>query len=632
MSAARQPAWFQWVSAWRCSLGFRIVAVILTVSLLLSVVAIVYDRGDQEQSAREHLLAHGRSVAKLAALALPDAVLSPDGYLLPDYTQSLVVDDPNIAFVIVRRWRGGKEVELEAFPEGASEAIDDSATLVVSEPILVERGGDRCGTFVCGITLRPMQQELRERTVVLLARSGLGFLVLAWLLWLALRHVVVQPVRRLDAEAQRLGRGDLSQPIANYGSTELGRLGRTLDEMRVSLHTSHEALAQQNRQLLELDQLKCQFLANMSHEIRTPLTSILGGVEILVDPGSAAQDRLESIAAMERNGEQLLELVDRLLDLAKLEAGNLLLEKRSVRCDQIVRSVCERYAAEATGQQVELHLDIAALAEQPLWTDPNRLRQVLKVVVGNAFKFTPSGRIDVQARIEGGPESPHLRLVVADTGVGIADAFLPRLFEPFSQADGSLTRRHGGTGLGMAMARRIVRQLGGDITVQSEVGRGTRVEIVLGIAAPTGAAANAATIPPQKPAVAPAKGRVLVVDDALDSQRLLKALLTRAGYLVELAGNGREAVDAVQKAASATQYDLVLMDLQMPELDGVSAIRVLRERGFHLPIVALTAHALAEDRQQCLEAGATGYETKPITRQRLLEVVAAHLAVKTPAS
>ncbi|HEX5050534.1 MAG TPA: response regulator, partial [Planctomycetota bacterium] len=587
----------------------RLLATVLAVSSVSAVVSSVSDYGREGEAMREDLLVRGRSLARQAALALPTLViLQRDWPLLDTLVEDLVRSERVVAFAVVERSDGKT---LSAYPPGSISRESDT-TLVVSAPILVERGGPQLGTVELGLSLVPAREALRERMNRLLLHSSIGFLLVGAVLWLVLRHFVVRPIRRLDAEAQRLGRGHLESPIGDFGQTELGRLGRTLDEMRQNLRSSHVSLETQNRRLLELDRLKTEFLANVSHEMRTPLTTILGRIEVLQDTGIDAAEREESLAAIHRNGEQLFELVDRLLDVGKLETGKLLIEERPCRPVEVIDKACERLRCKAQDKGLEFKVDHSALAGSLVRTDARRLQKLVGSVVDNAVKFTTKGGIDLTASWQ--EQAPRLlRIVVTDTGPGMSPDFLANAFAPFRQGDGSLTRVHGGSGLGLYMAQQVARRLGGDVVLTSEPGRGTRVEITV-------AAPDVPQPPPPPAPTTASKGRVLVVDDARDNQRLLQAVLTRLGMTVELADNGRAAIERVS-ASEKPRFDLVLMDLQMPEVDGITAIRELRARGFELPIVSLTAHALADDRDRCLAAGATGYETKPISRQRLGEIV-----------
>jgi signal transduction histidine kinase/ActR/RegA family two-component response regulator len=600
--------------------GVRLLAVLLAFSCVLSLVASYYDYRTEQTSARDSLLATGRSLARLAALACPELVTVFDTPTLEDICDDLVLGERCVAYAAVIRADGK---QLACNPRFG--IPNDPMTVEIREPIRIERDGEKIGTFVVGLSLRPMQKALRAKTTGLLLRASIGFLLVAMLFWIALRAFVLVPLRRLDGVAQRLGHGELEEPIPALGATELGRLGATMDVMRTNLLANQQRLATQNQQLLELNRLKTQFLANVSHEMRTPLTSILGGVEALVGDQVSSDERLVAADSMQRNGEMLLDLVNGVLDLAKLESGSLIIDLGTCRADLVVADVCRRYSADALCKGLLMRCNADSGALQPVTTDAARLRQVVSALVGNAVKFTESGSIDVRTSLEEVGDGLLLRVEVQDTGIGIAAEFVPHLFESFSQADGSLTRRHVGSGLGLAIAHRLTQLLGGRIEVTSEIGRGTCVVATFAVER------VAAAAPQPAPVVVPApslQGKVLVVDDAPDNQRLLRAIMTKAGLQVDLADNGRLGVEAVQRAQSKP-YSLVIMDLQMPVLDGISAIRELREQGYTVPIVALTAHAVAEDRERCMAAGATQYETKPITRKHLLEVVAAHIVRTT---
>lgn len=617
MTSGFARAWANWALSWRRSVGVRLLAVLLAFSCVLSLVASYYDYRTEQVAARDSLLATGHSLARLAALACPELVTVTDSPTLEDICDDLVLGERCVAFAAVIRADGK---QLACNPRFG--IPNDPMTVEIREPIRIERDGEKIGTFVLGLSLRPMQKALRAKTTALLLRASLGFLLVAMLFWIALRAFVLVPLRRLDGAAHRLGHGVLEEPIPTLGATELGRLGATMDVMRTNLLANQRRLATQNQQLLELNRLKTQFLANVSHEMRTPLTSILGGVEALVGEEASHGERRDAAQAMQRNGDLLLDLVNRVLDLAKLESGSLIVEEGACSPAKVVAEVCARNADAARGKGLTIRCDTTQIGDRLVTTDPGRLRQVVAALVGNAVKFTESGSIDLRVELSRSDDKHLLRVEVRDTGIGIEPAFLPHLFESFTQADGSLTRRHGGSGLGLAIAQRLARLLGGGIEVTSEVGRGTVVVATI-VVQPI---VEAPTPKPAQPPAAALSGKVLVVDDAPDNQRLLKAIMTKAGLHVDLADNGRIGVEAVQGAKEP--YSLVIMDLQMPVLDGISAIRELRGLGYTLPIVALTAHAVAEDRDRCLAAGATQYETKPITKKHLLEVVAAHLSAE----
>ncbi|MBL0927596.1 MAG: CHASE domain-containing protein [Phycisphaerales bacterium] len=392
----------------------------------------------------------------------------------------------------------------------------------------------------------------------------------------------------------------------------------------------------------EASRSKSAFVANMSHEIRTPLTAIVGFADLLVGSGSAAE-RVDAAWTIRRNVEHLLGIINDILDFSKIESGRMSVER--VGCDpSALLAECEallRRRAEEKG---------LAFVVERVWplparvrTDPLRFKQVAINLIGNAIKFTERGGVRAELSLAGGPGSARLRLAVRDTGIGMTEEQLGRLFSAFSQADESTTRRFGGTGLGLAISRELARMLGGDVTASSAPGRGSEFVAefetgdLSGVPMLAGAPAGAGDEPggaaePAWPAV-PARlsGRVLLVEDGADNQRLISTLLMRAGAEVEIAANGRLAVERLAACSAAgggggeAAFDLILMDMQMPEMDGCTAAAELRRRGCATPIVALTANAMAEDRERGLASGCDDYLTKPVDRARLLEVCGRHL-------
>lgn len=372
---------------------------------------------------------------------------------------------------------------------------------------------------------------------------------------------------------------------------------------------------------------KSSFLANMSHEIRTPLTAILGYSDILLDRSTGTVEHDESARSIRRNGQHLLEIVGNILDLSKIEAGKFVLDLIPYSPWHLALEVCSSQRVIASAKQVKLRIRAVSPLPVECLIDPTSVRQVLLNLVCNAIKFTETGGnvvLSVEAsRVPGTASGVELKFVVDDDGVGIDEPNLGRLFEAFEQGDNSTSRKHGGTGLGLNISQRLARLMGGALTAHSIAGQGSTFDFRLpcqfvGDArtwvqpddseAVTTVPASSSE-PLSRPDVPKLAGRLLLVDDSEDNRLILHYYLHPTGLEIEMAQNGREAVIR----ARARPYDLILLDMQMPEVDGYAAAHELRQAGYQQPIIALTAHAMPEDRVRCLRAGCTDYLAKPVT-------------------
>ncbi len=391
---------------------------------------------------------------------------------------------------------------------------------------------------------------------------------------------------------------------------------------------------------------KSQFLANMSHEIRTPMTAILGFSDILCEERSSRPllpEQLEAAFTIRRNGEHLLSIINDILDLSKIEAGRMTVERTTVFLRALLEEVITLMGERARARGLALISEGAGSLPEVVETDPTRLRQILINLVGNALKFTERGHVRLAARMvrDEGAASARLEFDVEDTGIGIRPEAAARLFRPFTQADESMSRRFGGTGLGLTISKRLAQMMGGDVVlVRTEPARGSHFRASLEVGLPQAAfpAPVAESHGPFPAAAGPAGGlplagrRVLLAEDGPDNQRLIAHMLGRAGAQVQVVGDGRQAVDAALAARpEGRPFDVILMDMQMPVLDGYSATAELRRAGYHGPIIALTAHAMQGDRTRCLEAGCNDYATKPIRRNELVAVILRHCREADPA-
>jgi PAS domain S-box-containing protein len=380
---------------------------------------------------------------------------------------------------------------------------------------------------------------------------------------------------------------------------------------------------------------KSEFLANMSHEIRTPMTAILGFSNLLGTPNLSLVEQQELLEGIRRNGDALLELIGGILDLSRIEAEKLAIEKVACPLRQIVEDVLSVVRVRAQEKRLNLAVDWRGPLPETIHTDPARLRQILVNLLGNAVKFTEQGdvRLVVCAPYDG-DQRRRVQFAVSDTGIGIPADKLGLIFQPFVQVDGSASRRYGGAGLGLAISKRLAAALGGDIEVASALGEGSTFTLTID-AGP--AECVASPPPPQADANvdsrlpselrSPAQhGRLLLAEDEPDIRRIVGLLLEKMNLEVAFAENGRLVCEMAERSkAEGRPYDLILMDIQMPEMNGYEATRELRRRGWPGPIIALTAHAMAGDREKCLAAGCNDYITKPIVRQRLHDVLSPYL-------
>jgi PAS domain S-box-containing protein len=377
----------------------------------------------------------------------------------------------------------------------------------------------------------------------------------------------------------------------------------------------------------EASAMKSAFLANMSHEIRTPLGAVLGFSELLMSQDLTVSEKVNSLEVIKRNGRLLSNLINEILDLSKVEAGRLEIEKVAVSISEVLSEVGNFLNLEASEKGIALTMVAEGALPEAILTDPLRLRQILINVIGNAIKFTDRGFVQVKVRLYSDSLARTLLGIdVKDTGAGISAEQAAKLFTPFTQADASTTRKFGGTGLGLVLSKKLANILGGDVVLkESTPGVGSTFSISIDpgdvekvfFRSTDFQEKKIVSFPLAKPSASLRNLKILLVEDSHDNQVLIQKLLRLAGAQIEIANNGREALEKVKQG----DFNLVLMDLQMPEMDGFEATRRLRAHGFDKPIIALTAHAMKEERKRCLENGFDDHLSKPVDNEALLRTL-----------
>ena len=480
------------------------------------------------------------------------------------------------------------------------------------------------GLVLCGIVLG-VAAAISRFTNRLLARP------------LTLLEAGITSVREGRLEPIRVSRtGDEIEYLGESFNQMIAALAASQDEIKQYQELLEERIRQRTQDLeqamhgaLAASQAKSEFLANISHELRTPMNGLLGMLDLVLDSPVGGEQR-EQVEIAQRCAYSLLDLLNDILDLSKIEAGRMILEKVPFDIRSVAEDCVRAQGAKASQKGVELRFDYEGDVMN-VTGDPLRLRQIVANLLSNAIKFTEKGWVKVRQSVSAGADGKiGMVLEVSDTGAGIPADKVPLIFEKFTQADSSISRKYGGTGLGLAITKRLVELQGGQIRVESRVGRGSTftVEIPFEMAP---AAAPMVEARDERLAPAPARrhARLLLVEDNAVNQRVVLAMLRKKDYKIDVANNGQEALEKLEGATEP--YSLVLMDVQMPVLDGLETTRAIRRNSQwdYLPIIAMTAHAMIGDRERCLQAGMNAYVSKPVQQAGLIAVIEQYLSSGT---
>jgi signal transduction histidine kinase/DNA-binding NarL/FixJ family response regulator len=540
-----------------------------------------------------------------------------------------------------------------------SEVVSDAARFIAGRLEVfhvIRLNGNAVGTIFIRSDLDQFRARI-QRYGIILAFVLIASSIVAFVLASRLQRFISGPIGNLATAARIVSiERKYSVRAVKTSDDELGQLTVAFNEMldeiqkrdnELAAHRDNleeevghrtEQLRRVNEQLTsakekaeEANRAKSSFLANMSHEIRTPMTAILGYADMMLQSEQTLSDRQECLQIIRRNGDHLIDLIGDILDISKIEAGKMEVERQMSPLPRLLVEAVSLLRPRAAEKGLGFRILFDGPTPEQIFTDPLRLRQIVMNLTANAIKFTDRGFVELTVKCVPSGTSSIIQIDVRDTGIGMTEKQIARLFQPFTQADGSTTRKFGGTGLGLAISQRLARLLGGDIVVQSHPGLGSTFGFTVdggsleGIRMLTDLKESMLLPSPGSPAQTPPKiklfGRILLAEDGLDNQRLISSRLRAAGADVVIVDNGRAAVEIVCEQS----FDVIVMDMQMPQLDGYGAASELRRRGCTIPIIALTAHAMADDRGKCIRAGCTDYVTKPIHIDLLLGTVRGHL-------
>jgi signal transduction histidine kinase/ActR/RegA family two-component response regulator len=635
--------------------GSKLVIVTMTVCSIAVILACFSFITFQLSQLRPKALRTATSIAEMTAIHSYAAVAFEDKDALTETLESLKAI-PEIEWVHVSNAQG---LEISQYTSDqvthkhrhSQSHMPSFDEIKVRVPI--EHGNQTIGVLELHYDLRPALSNLAYEFVILVI---IGSLAVGISVFIAIRKhkELIRPIQALTQAAEKVRQTGnyairVSQQteqdevgiLINVFNSMLEKNQHVYDELDARVKERTEQLNEALQQAMAASQAKSQFLANMSHEIRTPMTAILGFSDILQEPDLPQDERFKYLQTIERNGKHLLAIINDILDISKIEAQQMQVENIPTNLLDILHDVQSLMQVKAFEKSLKLNINIQAPFPQTINTDPIRVRQVLVNLISNAIKFTEKGHITVTAQltIPTDLKNSLISFEVRDTGIGMTPRQVDHIFKPFSQADETTTRRFGGTGLGLAISQKLANILGGDLTVSSEDGYGSCFTFTIAsdhistqnMILSSGAMGKILLNPESEKSENTSQNtendhnllgvRVLLAEDGIDNQKLIGLLLKRAGVDLTIVDNGQLAIDAVNEVQD-DRYDLILMDMQMPVLDGYAATRLLRQKAYTGPIVALTANAMSKDREACIKAGCDDFMTKPVNKTALLKLVA----------
>ncbi len=630
------------------SLGVKFaVLTILILAITLSTSTYNSIRKERQQLTNQ-LIDKGRMLGSFISLVSPDAILSYDAFTLDKYMEEITGQEDVVYGVIIsnqgvnltlyldnndpyiRKYKSGSILEtikrVNADPE------------IISMRFPIMNDDTRIGELVIGLSKKRMEAMANAALKRNILINSAIVLFLGISIYIIFRIKALRPIMALIKTSRDVAAGNLDTIAPIYSMDELGILAQSFNDMISALKLSYadkddamRILRETNANLEAATKAKSSFLANMSHEIRTPLTAIIGFGETLNDPDIDDDLRKESIQRIVKSGKHLLSIINDILDLSKIEADKLETNPIKTSLFDIIEDTHSIIELQAIEKGLKCDINFIYPLPETIISDPLRLKQILINLASNAIKFTDTGSITLNISYDS--EYDLVSIDVIDTGIGMSEDQIEHVFNSFTQADSSTTRRYGGTGIGLHLSRKLAHMLGGDIRAISTPGKGSTFTLTFAANTETNHGLlyanprNYKTLKsPSSPLVFDSKNRkirILLAEDNPDNQSLISLYLTRTGAIVDIVENGEKAVDTIND-----QYDMVLMDIHMPVMDGFDALQKIRNKGYNIPVIAITANAMKQDREDCLSRGFDDFIPKPIDQDSLYEIVRKYTSSK----
>lgn len=612
------------------SLGSKFIFMVVIILLIAMSTAAYLNYTIQKKNFESQLQIRGESLGNFIALTSSDAVLGRDYLLLNQYMEE-ISHQPDVVYGVILAANGNNLTSYlnreSPYIQYASEsdfmkviAYIDSFPDIISMrfPIMA---GDNIGTVVLGVSTK----QIAELSQNALEQQMLEIILILFFISLSIFFLfklsVLMPIKELAYSFKCVSGGNLFHTAKVIFNDELGSLARSFNKMTASLkqiHDEKDAIVEQlqisNNNLESATKAKTNFLANMSHEIRTPLTAIIGFGNLLKSNDLSETDKINALNTIVENGIHLQQIINDILDLSKIEANKLDIDSTEVSPFKIINDVEALLRLQCSEHDLSYSSNLIFPLPKKIKTDPLRFKQILINLCSNAVKFTKRGFITINMSYD---SNKHKLIVdVKDSGIGLSPEQQGKIFEEFIQADSSTTRQFGGTGLGLSLSRQLAKKLGGNILVQSELGKGSCFTLSID----TGQIDNNELVyeAPTKDRTSienktrnrrkTLKGNVLLAEDNINNQQLISLYVTRTKANINIVSDGIQAIES----AMNNDYDLILMDMQMPNMDGLEATKILRQKGYTKPISALTANAMQQDINQCFDAGCDDFLSKPI--------------------